>query len=81
MLFAPCITMGGERAAIDTARACRLFYPATSLGGVESLIEHGKTVSSPGFDVHPNLLRLSIWIEDAQGLIDDLEQALARAAQ
>lgn len=73
------ITKGGEQTAIDTARACRLFYPATSLGGVESLIEHRKTVSGPGFDVHPNLLRLSIGIEDAQDLIDDLEQALTHA--
>jgi cystathionine gamma-synthase len=75
------ITRGDERTAIDTARHCRLFYPATSLGGVESLIEHRKTVSGPGFDVHPNLLRLSIGIEDAADLIDDLEQALTRAAR
>ncbi|MFX0546780.1 trans-sulfuration enzyme family protein [Roseovarius sp. S1116L3] len=74
------ITKGGEQTAIDTARHCRLFYPATSLGGVESLIEHRKTVSGPGFDVHPNLLRLSIGIEDAADLIEDLEQALDRAA-
>jgi len=74
------ITRGGEQTAIDTARHCRLFYPATSLGGVESLIEHRKTVSGPGFKVHPNLLRLSIGIEDAGDLIDDLEQALNRAS-
>jgi cystathionine gamma-synthase len=73
------ITNGTEQTAIDTARHCRLFYPATSLGGVESLIEHRKTVSGPGFDVHPNLLRLSIGIEDAGDLIADLEQALAHA--
>ncbi|WP_324752333.1 trans-sulfuration enzyme family protein [Roseovarius sp. Pro17] len=74
------ITNGSERTAIDTARHCALFYPATSLGGVESLIEHRKTVSGPGFVVHPNLLRLSIGIEDASDLIADLEQALTRAA-
>ncbi|WP_113912365.1 trans-sulfuration enzyme family protein [Roseovarius dicentrarchi] len=73
------ITKGNAQTAIDTARACRLFYPATSLGGVESLIEHRKTVSGPGFDVHANLLRLSVGIEDAQDLIDDLEQALRAA--
>ncbi|PVA09686.1 cystathionine gamma-synthase [Pelagivirga sediminicola] len=73
------IVKGGERAAIDTALACRLFYPATSLGGVESLIEHRKTVSGPGFDVHPALLRLSVGIEHAPDLIDDLEQALDAA--
>ncbi|MEI4262589.1 trans-sulfuration enzyme family protein [Roseovarius sp. D0-M9] len=74
------ITKGDEQTAIDTARHCRLFYPATSLGGVESLIEHRKTVSGPGFDVHHNLLRLSIGIEDPQDLIDDIEQALTRAS-
>jgi len=49
------------------------------LGGVESLIEHRKTVSGEGFPVDPTLLRLSIGIEDADDLIRDLEQALARA--
>ena len=74
------ITKGSEQTAIDVARHCRIFYPATSLGGVESLIEHRKTVSGDGFPVHPNLLRLSIGIEDADDLIYDLEQALERAA-
>jgi len=74
------ITKGTAQTAIDTARHCRLFYPATSLGGVESLIEHRKTVSGPDFDVHPNMLRLSIGIEDEGDLIADLEQALTRAA-
>ncbi len=74
------IVRGGEHVAIDVARFCEIFYPATSLGGVESLIEHRKTVSGEGFKVHPALLRLSIGIEDADDLIDDLEQALARAA-
>ena len=55
-----------------------VFYPATSLGGVESLIEHRATVSGPDFPVHPNLLRLSIGIEETSDLIDDLEQALER---
>jgi len=73
------VVRGGEQAAIDVARFCGLFYPATSLGGVESLIEHRKTVSGEGFNVHPALLRLSIGIEDADDLIADLEQALTRA--
>lgn len=73
------ITTGTEQTAIDTARFCEVFYPATSLGGVESLIEHRKTVSGEGFKVHPNLLRLSIGIEDVDDLIGDLEQALTRA--
>ncbi len=73
------IVKGTEQNAIDVARFCKLFYPATSLGGVESLIEHRKTVSGDGFPVHPRLLRLSIGIEDADDLIYDLEQALTKA--
>jgi cystathionine gamma-synthase len=73
------IVKGSEQTAIDVCRFTEIFYPATSLGGVESLIEHRKTVSGEGFPVHPRLLRLSIGIEDADDLIYDLEQALARA--
>jgi len=73
------IVKGDEQIAIDVCRHCELFYPATSLGGVESLIEHRKTVSGDGFPVHPQLLRLSIGIEDADDLIYDLEQALSKA--
>lgn len=73
------VVKGNEQTAIDVARFCEVFYPATSLGGVESLIEHRKTVSGEGFPVHPCLLRLSVGIEDADDLIYDLEQALARA--
>jgi cystathionine gamma-synthase len=54
----------------------RLFTRATSLGGVESLIEHRVTMEDPGSTVPANLLRLSIGIEDAEDLIDDLNQAL-----
>ncbi len=73
------IVKGEEQTAIDVTRFCEVFYPATSLGGVESLIEHRKTVSGEGFPVHPRLLRLSIGIEDADDLIADLDQALERA--
>lgn len=73
------IVKGSEQTAIDVTRFCELFYPATSLGGVESLVEHRKTVSGEGFPVHPRLLRLSIGIEEAEDLIYDLEQALTRA--
>ncbi len=73
------IVKGSEQTAIDVCRYCEVFYPATSLGGVESLIEHRKTVSGDGFPAHPRLLRLSIGIEDADDLIYDLEQALSRA--
>ena len=74
------IVRGSEQTAIDVCRHVELFYPATSLGGVESLIEHRKTVSGEGFPVHERLLRLSIGIEEVDDLIADLEQALDRAA-
>lgn len=73
------LVKGTEQNAIDVACNCEVFYPATSLGGVESLIEHRKTVSGDGFPVRPELLRLSIGIEDVNDLIYDLEQALTRA--
>lgn len=71
-----CIT-GGAKEAIAVATALELFISATSLGGVESLVEHRATVEGPLSTVPPNLLRLSIGIEDVNDLIADLEQALA----
>jgi len=58
------------------ATATKLFIPATSLGGVESLIEHRKSVEGPHSIVPENLLRLSVGIENERDLITDLEQAL-----
>jgi cystathionine gamma-synthase len=66
----------GEAAAIAAAARVRVFKRATSLGGVESLIEHRASIEGPGSPAPPDLLRLSVGIEDAQDLIDDLEQAL-----
>lgn len=68
---------GGEAAALQVVKAVKLFIPATSLGGVESLIEHRRTVESPDSPVPANLLRISIGVEDPADLIADLEQALA----
>ena len=59
------------------ATSTRLFVPATSLGGVESLIEHRATVEGPNSIVPANLLRISVGIERVDELIADLEQALA----
>jgi cystathionine gamma-synthase len=53
-----------------------LFIPATSLGGVESLIEHRTVLEPPESVVPENLLRLSVGIEPVDELIADLEQAL-----
>ena len=55
----------------------RLLVRATSLGGVESLIEHRASVEGPHSVVPPNLLRISTGIENVDELIQDLEQALA----
>ena len=70
---------GGEAAAIATAAHVELWKRATSLGGTESLIEHRASVEGAGTPAPPDLLRLSVGIEDAGDLIADLEQALARA--
>jgi cystathionine gamma-synthase len=67
---------GGEQAAIATAARVRIWKRATSLGGVESLIEHRASVEGPGTPAPPDLLRLSVGIEDADDLLDDLDRAL-----
>jgi cystathionine gamma-synthase len=69
----------GERAAIAVAAGVELWKRATSLGGVESLIEHRASVEGAGTPVPGDLLRLSVGIEDTEDLIADLEHALARA--
>ena len=71
------LVAGGAEAAKRVATRTRLFVPATSLGGVESLIEHRATVEGPHSVVPENLLRVSVGIENADELIADLEQALA----
>ena len=67
---------GDAEAAKSVATRLKLIVPATSLGGVESLVEHRKTVEGPTSAVPDNLLRFSIGIEQADELIADLEQAL-----
>jgi Fe-S cluster biogenesis protein NfuA len=70
----------GDAAARATAANVALFKRATSLGGVESLIEHRASIEGPSTPVPHDLLRLSIGIEDPQDLIADLEQALTASA-
>lgn len=67
---------GDAAAARAVAARTRVFVPATSLGGVESLVEHRATVEGPNSPVAPNLLRLSVGIENVSDLIADLDQAL-----
>jgi cystathionine gamma-synthase len=67
---------GGEAAAIATAANVRIWKRATSLGGVESLIEHRASVEGSNSPTPTDLLRLSTGIEDADDLYDDLSDAL-----
>jgi cystathionine gamma-synthase len=70
---------GDAEEAKRIAGRTRLLVRATSLGGVESLIEHRASVEGPHSLVPPNLLRISTGIETVDDLIQDLEQALATA--
>jgi cystathionine gamma-synthase len=67
---------GGASAAIGVAARLEIFKRATSLGGVESLVEHRASVEGPGTPVPDDLLRLSVGIEDVDDLIGDLDRAL-----
>jgi cystathionine gamma-synthase len=69
----------GKAAAVATAARVEVFKRATSLGGVESLIEHRASIEGPSTPVPSDLLRLSIGLEDPQDLIADLAQALEHA--
>ncbi len=74
-----------EEAAVDLVARTKIWELAESLGGVESLIEvparmtHASTAEST-FAAPKNLIRLSVGIESASDLIEDLEQALVRSA-
>lgn len=78
---------GGEEAALRLLENVRVFTLAESLGGVESLIEHPATmthVSVPpevraAIGITPDLIRVSVGIEDVRDLLADLESALDRA--
>jgi cystathionine gamma-synthase len=68
---------GGREAALAFAGAVELFTNATSLGGVESLIEHRASVEGPTPVSPPGLLRLSVGLEHAEDLIEDLARGIA----
>jgi cystathionine gamma-synthase len=67
---------GGEAQAIATAARVQLWKRATSLGAVESLIEHRASIEGSDSPCPPDLLRLSVGLEDAEDLYADLGQAL-----
>lgn len=70
---------GGAGAARAVAGRLRLVKRATSLGGVETLIEHRHTIEPASTGIPPGLLRLSVGIEHVGDLLADLDQALAAA--
>ncbi|MCW8842494.1 MAG: PLP-dependent aspartate aminotransferase family protein [Rhodobacteraceae bacterium] len=71
------LVKGGREEALKVAGRLNLFHRATSLGGVESLVEHRHTIE-PHTGIPESLLRISIGIEDAGDLIADLGQALGQ---
>ena len=82
------IVGGGDERAGAVMNELRLITQATSLGGVESLVSAPYNTSHrqltveerSALGIRPGTLRLSVGIEDAGDLIDDLDQALARTA-
>ncbi|MGC2358974.1 MAG: aminotransferase class I/II-fold pyridoxal phosphate-dependent enzyme [Thermoplasmata archaeon] len=68
---------GGREDALRVASRVKLFVNATSLGGIESLIEHRASVEGKATATPQNLLRLSVGLEHPDDLIEDLRQALA----
>ena len=68
---------GGKASALGVVRRLRLWMAATSLGGVESLIEHRYSIEGAG--VPEDLLRLSVGCEDWRDLLADLTRALDQA--
>ena len=67
---------GGAEQALAVAAAARVFKRATSLGGVESLIEHRLSTEGPSSPVPGDLLRLSVGLETPEDLLADLTAAL-----
>lgn len=71
------IVKGDENDTHNIINKLNLFTRATSLGGVESLIEHRATVEGPDTKTPRNLLRVSVGLEHIDDLIADLNQALS----
>ena len=67
---------GGEKAAVGVASHVEIFTRATSLGGVESLIEHRASVEGPDSATPRDLLRVSVGLEHPDDLVEDLGRAL-----
>lgn len=74
-MLSVCIK-GGEVEAKRVINSLKLFAQATSLGGVESLIEHRASIEGPDTKTPFNLLRISVGLEHIDDLIEDMGQAL-----
>jgi len=70
------LVKGGEENARKLVNAVKLFTQATSLGGVESLIEHRASVEGPDTKTPKNLIRISVGLENIEDLIEDLSLAI-----
>lgn len=71
------LVKGGAAEARNVANQVKLFAQATSLGGVESLIEHRASIEGPATKTPQNLIRISVGLEHIDDLIADFEQALS----
>ena len=71
---------GGKSSAMALAANVEIFTRATSLGGVESLIEHRASIEGPESKTPQGLLRVSVGLENADDLIDDLSSALTHCS-
>ena len=69
------LVKGGATEARKVVNSVKIFAQATSLGGVESLIEHRASVEGPDTKTPQNLVRISVGLEHIDDLIQDLEQA------
>jgi len=70
------LVKGGEENARKLVNSVKLFTQATSLGGVESLIEHRASVEGPDTKTPKNLIRISVGLENIEDLIQDLSLAI-----
>lgn len=71
------LVKGGAAEARKVVNSVKIFAQATSLGGVESLIEHRASVEGPDTKTPQNLIRISVGLEHIDDLIADLEMALS----
>lgn len=67
---------GGAKEALAVVNNLKIFTQATSLGGVESLIEHRASVEGPDTKTPQNLIRVSVGLENIEDLMEDLTAAL-----